>query len=95
MMEAAALGKCTVFGPHAFNFRQTVDALLAADGAIQVEDGGRLLTAMRKCLLEPDYARAVAERGRQVIRENQGATERTIQHIAHLLEPQGLGRSAE
>jgi 3-deoxy-D-manno-octulosonic-acid transferase len=28
MMEAAALGKCTLFGPHTFNFRQTVEVLL-------------------------------------------------------------------
>jgi len=38
MMEAAALGKCTMFGPHAFNFRQTVDALLCDNGAIMVKD---------------------------------------------------------
>ena len=30
MMEPAALGKFTSFGPHTFNFKQTVDALLKA-----------------------------------------------------------------
>ena len=85
MMEAAALGKCTVFGPHAFNFRQTVDALLADDGAILVGDERELLQTMQKCLAEPDYARAIANRGREVIRKNQGATERSLEQIEKLL----------
>jgi 3-deoxy-D-manno-octulosonic-acid transferase len=86
MMEAAALGKCTIFGPHAFNFRQTVDVLLADDGAILVADEQDLLQTMQKCLLEPDYAQAIAGRGREVIRKNQGATERSVDQIERLLK---------
>jgi 3-deoxy-D-manno-octulosonic-acid transferase len=85
MMEAAALGKCTIFGPHAFNFKQTVDALLADEGAILVRDPADLLGAMQKCLLEPDYAERIARNGRDVIRKNQGATTRSIKQIAKFL----------
>ncbi|MHC4228491.1 MAG: 3-deoxy-D-manno-octulosonic acid transferase [Planctomycetota bacterium] len=85
MMEAAALGKCTIFGPHAFNFRQTVDALLADGGAILVKDRQELLQTMRKCLLEPDFARSIAENGREVIRKNQGATAGSIEQIGKFL----------
>ena len=94
MMEAAALGKCTLFGPHAFNFRQTVDALLAGGGALCVQDGDELLATLRKCLLEPQYAEAIARRGQEVIKDNQGATARTVTHIAALLEPDGSTASA-
>ncbi len=87
MMEAAALGKCTMFGPHTFNFRQTVDALLAGHGALLVRDGNELLTTLQRCLLEPDYAQVVADRGRQVIIDNQGATTKAIEHIAAILSP--------
>jgi len=86
MMEAAALGKCTLFGPHAFNFRQTVEVLLEGHGAIEVRDGDDLLATMRKCLSEPDYAKAVAQAGQQIIRQNQGATARTMEVLAALLE---------
>lgn len=86
MMEAAALGKCTIFGPHAFNFRQTVDALLAGEGAILVRDADQLLATMRKCLSEPDFADKIAKNGRKVIKKNQGATARTLQHIAGLVK---------
>jgi 3-deoxy-D-manno-octulosonic-acid transferase len=87
MMEAAALGKCTLFGPHAFNFRQTVDALLADEGALLVNDGDELLAALKQCLANPDDARTVAERGRDVIRKNQGATALAIRHILDILPP--------
>ena len=85
MMEAAALGKCTVFGPHAFNFRQTVDSLLAGNGAIIVNDGDELLKTMRKCLLEPDYAREIARNGQEDIKRNQGATIKSIEQIEKFL----------
>ena len=85
MMEAAALGKCTIFGPHASNFKQTVDALLEEQGAIMVKDKRELLETMQKCLLKPDFAGKIAQNGREVIRKNQGATRKTIDQIAKLL----------
>jgi 3-deoxy-D-manno-octulosonic-acid transferase len=85
MIEAAALGKCTLFGPHTFNFTQTVDALLAGQGALEVKDQKELLQTMRTCLLEPEFAGSIAQNGREVIRKNQGATTKTINHISKLL----------
>ena len=85
MMEAAALGKCTIFGPHASNFKQTVDALLEGRGAIMVKDKHELLETMRKCLRDPAFAERIAENGREVIRKNQGATQKTIDQIAKFL----------
>jgi len=85
MAEAAALGKCTIFGPHAFNFKQTVDALLADTGAIMVKDKEELLQTMQKCLSEPDFAQEIAKNGQEVIRKNQGATAKSIEQIAKFL----------
>jgi len=85
MMEAVALGKCTVFGPHTFNFRQTVEALVDGGGAILVADGNDLLAQMRKCLSEPQYAAKIARAGQAVIRQNQGATAKTMEALAKLL----------
>jgi len=85
MMEAAALGKCTIFGPYAFNFQQTVEALLADNGAIMVKDADELLQMMQKCLSERDFAATIARSGQQIIRKNQGATAKTIAHISKFL----------
>ena len=85
MMESAALGKCTLFGPHTFNFRQTVEALLAGGGAIEVKDADTLLEAVRQCLSDEAYARRIAEAGRAVIRRNQGATQKTVEALVAIL----------
>jgi 3-deoxy-D-manno-octulosonic-acid transferase len=85
MMEAAALGKCTLFGPHTFNFRQTVEALLEGGGAILVADRNDLLMQMRKCLSEPQYAAKIARAGQAVTKRNQGATARTMEALSKLL----------
>lgn len=86
MMEAAALGKCTIFGPHAFNFRQTVDALVKDEGAILVRDGQELLQMMQKCLADVDFAEKIGRNGREVIKKNQGATTKTIEQITKFLK---------
>jgi len=85
MAEAAALGKCTIFGLHTFNFKQTVDDLLKDNGAIRVKNENELLEIIQKCLTEPDYAKQIARHGQNVIRKNQGATQRTIDQIKILL----------
>ena len=85
MTEAAALGKCTIFGPHAFNFKQTVDVLLKDNGAIMVKDKQELLQTMQKCLSDFDFAQSIAKNGQEVIRKNQGATAKSIGQIAVFL----------
>lgn len=85
MAEAAALGKCTTFGPHAFNFKQTVDALLQGQGAIMVKDKQQLLETMEKCLTDTDFAQTIAQNGQEIIRKNQGATTKTIDQIEKFL----------
>lgn len=87
MMESAGLGTCTLFGPHTFNFTQTVAALLDANGAIEVKDKDALLAAVRRCLTEPDYAARIAAAGQAVIGAHQGATEKTTAAILRIIEP--------
>jgi 3-deoxy-D-manno-octulosonic-acid transferase len=81
MIEAAALGKCTMFGPHTFNFSQDAEMLLADRGAILVRDGKDLAEKVVACLKDKQLASETAARGREVIRKNQGATQRTVDAV--------------
>ncbi|MCK4914320.1 MAG: 3-deoxy-D-manno-octulosonic acid transferase [Planctomycetes bacterium] len=85
MAEAAALGKPTIFGPFAFNFKHTVEALVKDNGAVMVKDKQDLFQTMQKCLTDSDFTSRIAQNGREVIRKNQGATQKTIDQIAKLL----------
>lgn len=95
MMESTAMGKCTIFGPHTFNFKQTVSALLADNGAIEVEDGEELFTIMRECLSNADFVEAIATSGRNVIKNNQGATEKSVEAVVKLLCIEKLSGNTE
>jgi 3-deoxy-D-manno-octulosonic-acid transferase len=86
MMESAAMGKCTIFGPHTFNFSQTVKSLLHSQGAIEVKNENKLYEAIQKCLDEPQFARQIAASGQKVIKENQGATQKSVSAIINLLK---------
>jgi 3-deoxy-D-manno-octulosonic-acid transferase len=86
MMEVAALGKPTLFGPHTQNFRQTVRDLLQQQGALEVRDVDALTDALRRCLGDPDYAQRLGHQGRAVIGRNQGATDKTLNHLRSLLD---------
>jgi 3-deoxy-D-manno-octulosonic-acid transferase len=52
MMESSALGNAT-FGPHTFNFKQTVDALLEGNGAIVVADSHELFDITKNASITP------------------------------------------
>ena len=86
MMEPAALGKFTIFGKHTFNFKQTVEVLLEGNGAIEVKNSKQLLQVLTKGLTDTQYAGTIAANGQQVIKDNQGATQKTIDSIKTLLQ---------
>jgi 3-deoxy-D-manno-octulosonic-acid transferase len=86
MMEPASLGKPVVVGPHTFNFRGEVDLLMAARGIVTVGDADGLHDVLLRWLREPGEAAAVGRRGREAILASKGATGRTIDVLAPLLD---------
>jgi 3-deoxy-D-manno-octulosonic-acid transferase len=78
MLEPAAYGVATSFGPNTWNFRDIVGQLLAADGAVVVRDRGELAAFVRRALEEPKWALTLGGRARQLVLSQQGATVRTV-----------------
>lgn len=85
MIEPAAYGVATCFGPNTWNFRDIVASLLGAGGAEIVEDEAALEAFVARCLAEPKYARSLGERGRQFVASHLGATTRTVDLLEQLL----------
>jgi len=83
MIEAAALGKATAFGPHTYNFPQADD--LAAHGCVRVADAGELTEQLDAWLSDPAAAGAAGQTARDYVRSCQGATKRNVEMICRIL----------
>jgi 3-deoxy-D-manno-octulosonic-acid transferase len=81
MIEPAAYGAAVLFGPHVWNFRDIVARLLEAKAAIQVADAGALEVAVRRQLGDAAERQRLGTAARQFVRQQQGATERTVELI--------------
>ncbi len=85
MIEPAGFGVPVCFGPHTWNFKATVESLLAVDAARQLTDPNELLPTWRHWLTSPESARKMGDAAQRFILSQQGATERTVQALRSLL----------
>ena len=85
MVEAAAMGKAVVFGPHVSNFRRDVQLLLEAHAACQVSDLEDLRAKLKMLCGDDQLRQKLGERAVGLIRGNQGSTERTLEKLQPLL----------
>jgi 3-deoxy-D-manno-octulosonic-acid transferase len=85
MIEPAAYGVATCFGPNTQNFRDVVELLLSQQAAVRVNCGEELSAFLRRCLENPETAKQLGARATQVVRKQQGATDRTWALIEPLL----------
>jgi 3-deoxy-D-manno-octulosonic-acid transferase len=86
MIEPAAYGAAVVFGPHVWNFKETVARLLEQQAAVQVVDAVALEGEVLR-LLGDEAARAtLAFAAQHFVASQQGATNRTIDALGELLE---------
>lgn len=83
MIEAAALGKATAFGPHTFNFPQADD--LAKNGCARVASTDELTDILRSWLGEQAAADRAGKDAQQYVRSRQGATGRNVEMICGVL----------
>ncbi len=86
MMEVAALGKPVIIGPYTDNFMETVRLMVASGGIEVVADQAQLQEVLGDLLQHPDKAAELASRGRRVIRDNKGATRKSVTALAPFLQ---------
>jgi 3-deoxy-D-manno-octulosonic-acid transferase len=86
MLEPAAYGVATCFGPNTWNFRDIVAQLLKADGAEVVNSEAGFAAFVRRVLEDPTWASKLGERARELVLSQQGATKRTVDLLLPLLE---------
>jgi 3-deoxy-D-manno-octulosonic-acid transferase len=94
MMEPAAFGAAVMFGPHTDNFRETVDQLLARNGARQIAGPDELAAALITDLDDPEAAAARGASARAFVLAQNGAAARTLSELDRLIESAAAEKSA-
>jgi 3-deoxy-D-manno-octulosonic-acid transferase len=92
VLEPAAAARCIITGAHTFNFSSITRDFLEHDALIQLpalaeQDAPSALAQMFRELLNTDERRRrTGERARAALEQNRGATDKTIEYLASLIE---------
>lgn len=85
-VESAALGVPTVFGPYMRNFVDAAEALLAEEGAVQVESASSLEPVLCELLADVEKRDNLGKRAQSCIQKHKGAVLRNVELIESVLE---------
>jgi len=84
-LEAAVYAKPIIFGPHMSDFQAVVEELFRSQAAVGVADHRQLTKELAELLADKDQRRAMGQRARQMLLDNKGATDFTVNLIATLV----------
>jgi 3-deoxy-D-manno-octulosonic-acid transferase len=82
LIEACAIGKPVLFGPHTYNFAQASEMAVACGAAKQISHADDLVHQLNFLLHDDSILVKMGEAGQQFVSDNQGATARAVRHIA-------------
>ena len=85
-IEPGALGKAIVFGPNMQNFAEVAASFVARRGAVQVRDAAGLEKAIGDLLEDEAQREQMGRSALEVVRENMGGIERTVDMIVSAFE---------
>lgn len=92
-IEAARWAAPCLCGPHMENFAEVTREMVKQGGAVQLSGRENLEAAVLKWLDDPESRKRAGEAARRVVRNNQGASERTAEYIVQILAESDGGTS--
>jgi 3-deoxy-D-manno-octulosonic-acid transferase len=78
LLEACAIGKPVIVGPHTFNFEEATEGAIEAGAALRAADARQALRVARELLDNPSRAKIMGEAGLRFTEAHRGATQRTL-----------------
>lgn len=84
LLEPAAQGLPIVTGPHLFNAEEVAQAFVELGACRVVANSAELASAIAALLDDPQQARAMGDKGRQVLEKNRGALRRLLELVQPL-----------
>ena len=86
IIEACAVGRPVIVGPHTFNFKDAVNNAVACGAAVQVNDVKELVNKANELLSDKLRQQTTGAAGREFCALHRGATVRTMQVIQATLK---------
>lgn len=86
LIEACALGKPVLIGPHTFNFSDVSEDAIAAGAALRVQDAAKMLHDALRLLQENDERTAMGGKAMRFAEQHRGATARTMRLLGELID---------
>ncbi|GAB4510519.1 MAG: lipid IV(A) 3-deoxy-D-manno-octulosonic acid transferase [Sulfuricaulis sp.] len=86
LLEASAVGKPVVFGPHMFNFQEISQMTLERGAGVQIQFPDQLAPAVSDFLGNANRRDAAGLAGRKMVEENRGALVANMRLIEQLLK---------
>ena len=86
LIEACALGKPVLVGPHTFNFALATEEAIAAGAALRVADADAMLSEAQRLLKAEEDRLARSVKAAQFAQQHRGATSRTLVLIKAMLD---------
>ena len=87
LLEPAVWAKPVLFGPYTDNCAEIADLLSRGGGGVRVIDAATLAQQVIRILNHPDDGTQMGQLAQHVIRQNQGALQRSLDAIETLLAP--------
>ncbi len=81
LLEAAAYGKPVITGPHYENFREITQLMLEHGASIMANDENEFFEELEKLIKDEGYRSEVGESALEVVTENRGGVERTLNFL--------------
>jgi len=78
-IEPAMYGKAVVMGPNMENFPSVMEAFLQKEAVLQVDSEEELARIVARLLADPDERNAIGMRAAEVVKDNRGVIERTVE----------------
>ena len=85
LIEACAVGRPVIVGPHTYNFADAIQHAMEAGAAFGVADAAGAIAKARELLLNPERARQSGQAGLDFTRGHRGATARALALISRFM----------
>jgi 3-deoxy-D-manno-octulosonic-acid transferase len=94
LMEACAVGKPVLIGPHTYNFADASESAVECGAAFRVDKASDLGDRLRDLFANGASVSAMSRAGMTYVRENQGATDKSIHIIGRFMNPSKHGEDS-